>query len=72
MAAVTVLGSGSWGTALAIHLSSVGHDVVLWGRDRELIAKMAEGRTNPTYLPELKFPETLTVSADLSAALSDV
>ena len=29
-----VLGAGSWGTALAIHLGSVGHDVALWGRDR--------------------------------------
>ena len=35
-----VLGAGSWGTALAIHLSGVGHDVVLWGRDRALIEDM--------------------------------
>jgi glycerol-3-phosphate dehydrogenase (NAD(P)+) len=67
-----VLGAGSWGTALAIHLSGVGHDVVVWGRDRDLISEMAAGRENPTYLPDLKFPELLTVSADLYAAIADV
>ena len=67
-----VLGAGSWGTALAIHLSGIGHDVVLWGRDRGLIAEMASRRVNPTYLPDLTFPDSLTVSPDLSDALAKV
>ena len=67
-----VLGAGSWGTALAIHISGIGHDVVLWGRDRELIREMAARRANPTYLPDLNFPELLTVSPDLPAALAEV
>ncbi len=67
-----VLGAGSWGTALAIHLSGVGHDVVLWGRDPSLIAEMAERRANPTYLPDLAFPAPLTVSPDLSVSLAEV
>ena len=33
---VAVLGAGSWGTALAVHLGRVGHDVRLWARDRSL------------------------------------
>lgn len=66
-----VLGAGSWGTALAIHLSGVGHDVVLWGRDRALVADMAVRRRNGTYLPDLEFPETLTVSPELPVALAD-
>ncbi len=65
-----VLGAGSWGTALAIHLSGAGHDVALWGRDRSLIAEMSARRSNPTYLPDLAFPEQLTTAADLPAALS--
>ncbi len=52
-----VLGAGSWGTALAIHLGSVGHDVALWGRDQVLIAEMAARRANPTYLPDITFPD---------------
>jgi glycerol-3-phosphate dehydrogenase (NAD(P)+) len=67
-----VVGAGSWGTALAIHLGSVGHDVVLWGRDRELVAKMSEVRANPTYLPDLPFPELLSVSNDLASAIAGV
>lgn len=67
-----VLGAGSWGTALAIHLSGVGHDVVLWGRDQTLIAEMAARRSNPTYLPDLTFPEPMKVSDDLAHALKGV
>jgi glycerol-3-phosphate dehydrogenase (NAD(P)+) len=67
-----VLGAGSWGTALAIHLSSIGHDVTMWGRDRELIAAMAQRRENPTYLKNVPFPELLHVSDDIGAALRDV
>jgi glycerol-3-phosphate dehydrogenase (NAD(P)+) len=67
-----VLGAGSWGTALAIHLSGIGHDVALWGRDRALIDEMGKRRANPTYLPDLNFPDLLRVSHDLQAALSGV
>jgi glycerol-3-phosphate dehydrogenase (NAD(P)+) len=67
-----VLGAGSWGTALAIHLSGVGHDVVLWGRDQKLMAEMSSVRANPTYLPNLPFPELLAVSSEMPVALADV
>jgi glycerol-3-phosphate dehydrogenase (NAD(P)+) len=66
-----VLGAGSWGTALAIHLGGVGHDVVLWGRDRALVADMVVRRRNATYLPDLDFPKTLTVSPALAVALAN-
>jgi glycerol-3-phosphate dehydrogenase (NAD(P)+) len=33
--AVTILGAGSWGTALAVHLARLGHDVSLWARNTE-------------------------------------
>jgi glycerol-3-phosphate dehydrogenase (NAD(P)+) len=67
-----VLGAGSWGTAIAIHLSGVGHDVVLWGRDRALMDEMGKRRANPTYLPDLNFPELLTVSPSIETALAGV
>lgn len=67
-----VLGAGSWGTALAIHLGSVGHDVALWGRDAGLVAAMAERRANPTYLPDVTFPPPLRVTHSLTDALDGV
>ena len=40
MSAIGVLGAGSWGTALAVHLARVGHDVRLWARDPALVHDM--------------------------------
>ena len=37
---IAVLGSGSWGTALALHLSNAGHNVWLWGRNPDLISEI--------------------------------
>jgi glycerol-3-phosphate dehydrogenase (NAD(P)+) len=65
-----VLGAGSWGTALAIHLGSAGHHVALWGRDRGLVTEMAARRANPTYLPDITFPEPLRPEAALESALA--
>ena len=53
MRTVTVLGAGSWGTALAVHLGRVGHDVRLWARDRALVDEMAARRANAVYLPDV-------------------
>lgn len=64
-----VLGAGSWGTALAIHLGSVGNDVALWGRDAALMTAMAERRANPTYLPDVTFPTPVRPTSSLVSAL---
>lgn len=69
MRSVTVVGAGSWGTALAVHLARVGHQVQLWARDADLVADMQARRANAVYLPDIVFPETLTPTTDLPAAL---
>ncbi|MEW6319798.1 MAG: NAD(P)H-dependent glycerol-3-phosphate dehydrogenase [Acidobacteriota bacterium] len=56
---VAVLGAGSWGTSLAIHLARVGHEVRLWGRDTALVADLARRRANAVYLPDVMFPDSL-------------
>jgi glycerol-3-phosphate dehydrogenase (NAD(P)+) len=65
-----VLGAGSWGTALAVHLGSVGHDVRLWGRDRHLLDEMARRRANPTYLPDVTLPPPVRPAASMAEALA--
>lgn len=65
-----VLGAGSWGTALAVHLSSSGYAVRLWGRDERFVAELAARRENRTYLPEVAFPPTLQAEADLAHTLA--
>ena len=62
MRTVTVLGAGSWGTALAVHLGRVGHDVRLWARDRALVDDMAARRANAVYLPDVPLPDSVVVT----------
>ncbi|HXI32187.1 MAG TPA: NAD(P)H-dependent glycerol-3-phosphate dehydrogenase [Vicinamibacterales bacterium] len=66
---VAVLGAGSWGTALAVHLGRVGHDVRLWARDPALVADMTSRRANAIYLPDVHLPDTVCVTHALGDAL---
>ncbi len=67
--AITVLGAGSYGTALAICLARNGHHTLLWGRNADDIAAMTRDRINHRYLPEIVLPEQLAVTADLEGAV---
>src|SRR4029078_10708600 len=69
MRRVTILGAGSWGTALAVHLGRVGHDVKLWARDPSLASDMAERRANAVYLPHISFPDSVVVTDAIEEAL---
>jgi glycerol-3-phosphate dehydrogenase (NAD(P)+) len=66
---VAVLGAGAWGTALAGHLATY-NDVVLWARERALVAELSATRENTHYLPGVALPAALRYEADLSAALA--
>lgn len=63
----TVIGAGSWGTALANMLSLRGLQVQFWGRDAELMAQIQTTRCNERYLPQLALREDIVVTADLAA-----
>jgi glycerol-3-phosphate dehydrogenase (NAD(P)+) len=71
MRTVTVLGAGSWGTALAVHLGRVGHDVRLWARDGALVDDMGARRANAVYLPDVPLPESVSVTNALADAVRD-
>jgi glycerol-3-phosphate dehydrogenase (NAD(P)+) len=66
---ITILGAGSWGTALAISLSA-RHRVTLWARDAAQVAAMSASRRNERYLPEVSLPQELQLTADLGVALA--
>jgi glycerol-3-phosphate dehydrogenase (NAD(P)+) len=69
-APITVLGAGSWGTALAIQFARSGKATRLWGRDQTQMQAMAKDRRNKRYLPGGEFPTSLTVETDLETALA--
>lgn len=68
---VTVLGAGSWGTALALHAARRGLRTRLWTRSREHHDAMQREGRNSRYLADFPFPQNLTVTDDLAAALTD-
>lgn len=69
-APVAVLGAGSWGTALAVHLARLAHPVLLWARDRERGMAMEAAAENAVYLEGFKFPAGLHVELDANRALA--
>src|SRR5690349_19429930 len=70
---VGFIGAGSWGTTLAISLAEEGHDVSLWAHGREQQQRLAAERVNALYLPDVPFPESLTIVSDVvDAAGADV
>ena len=68
MSPITLFGSGSWGTALSVHLASAGRDVVLWARRPEVAEEIRRTSHNPTYLPELLIPSSVHITTDLQEA----
>ncbi len=62
---VAVLGAGSWGTALAVHLAGIGLEVALWARRPEVARVLERERSNDTYLPGVELPANLRVTASL-------
>lgn len=62
-----VIGSGAWGTALAIRLCKNGHDVTMWTYEKEMISEMESTRRNPR-LPDAVLPEGLKISGDYACA----
>ncbi len=66
---LSVLGAGSWGTALAALTSRNGVPTRLWGRDSDALAAMAASRCNARYLPGIELPATLGYQSDLAAAV---
>ncbi len=69
MSTVAVLGAGSFGTTLAIHLANAGHDTRLWGRDAAAMAQLRESRENAKFLAGIHLPVGVKVHAELEAAL---
>ena len=71
MRTTAVLGAGSWGTALAIHLARAGHAVRLWARDADFVEAMHAARANARYLPGIPLDGDIHPTASLGEALDD-
>jgi glycerol-3-phosphate dehydrogenase (NAD(P)+) len=72
MSRIAIMGSGAWGTAIAISLARRGgHDISLWSYAADVAAAMRDQRENPTFLPGFRLPESIRVTEDAAEALDD-
>ncbi|TEW44741.1 NAD(P)H-dependent glycerol-3-phosphate dehydrogenase [Psychromonas algicola] len=68
--AITVLGAGSYGSALAVSLARNGHNTLIWGHELEHIEQLQSDRENKAFLPGVAFPERLHPEGDLAKCLA--
>jgi glycerol-3-phosphate dehydrogenase (NAD(P)+) len=65
---IAVIGAGSWGTALAAHLSAQRLPTVLWAREPEVVVGIDEEHRNPLFLSDVELPIGLRVTGDIDEA----
>jgi glycerol-3-phosphate dehydrogenase (NAD(P)+) len=71
MVAVGVIGSGAWGTTLALLLARKGISTTLWEHHEDRASEMQKARENTQFLPGFRFPDLLTVTSHIANAASD-
>jgi glycerol-3-phosphate dehydrogenase (NAD(P)+) len=69
MAKISVLGAGSWGTALSLLLHNNGHEVLLWSALGNEVAMLNEKREHESKLPGVRLPEAIQITDNLKLAL---
>jgi len=65
---IAVLGAGSWGTTLALHLHALGHRITLWEFRPDAVARLHRDRENKEFLPGISLPADMAITSDLKEA----
>ncbi len=71
MKKITIIGAGSFGTALSIVLARAGNDVQLWAREVEIAYGINSQHQNPSYISDVVLPDSVTCYTDLEECLHD-
>lgn len=70
MAKISILGAGSWGTALALLLCNNGHEVMLWSALEDEVKMLREKREHASKLPGVRLPESIEITFDLEKTMA--
>lgn len=68
MSTVSIIGAGSWGTAIATVVARAGAEATLWAREQDVVQQIAEHGENQSFLPGIKLDPMITATADLQEA----
>ena len=68
---IGIIGAGSWGTALSVHLGRAGRRCALWGRNPESISEIRKRRENARYLPGISIPENVLITHSIEEAIHE-
>lgn len=71
MAKISILGAGSWGSALAVLLHNNGNEVTLWSALKDEVKMLSEKREHPTKLPGVRLSEDISITSDLKGTLEN-
>ncbi len=66
---IAIIGAGSWGTALAMVLAANKHQVIMWGREPDIVDNIRIHHKNGVYLPDVVLPKNITASSDMEEVL---
>lgn len=69
MTSVSVIGSGAWGTTLSQVLCDAGNEVLIWGRNQDVVSEINNNHTNESFIPGAALPESLKSTTDIEFAL---
>lgn len=68
---ISLIGGGSFGTALAVHLAKKGYEVKIWDRSEDVVNSINLKRRNPKYLSEISLPHNINAYCDVKDALAE-
>ncbi|MEX2463622.1 MAG: NAD(P)H-dependent glycerol-3-phosphate dehydrogenase [Balneolaceae bacterium] len=68
---ISIIGAGSFGTALAFLLAGKGHLISIWAREPEVVSGINQNKLNPSYLKELKLPDSVTAYNSIKECIED-
>lgn len=71
MKKISIIGAGSFGTALAIVLTENEFPVTMWAREKEVVDGINKNRVNPSYISDVKLPELVTATDNIDDAVKD-
>lgn len=71
MKKITIIGAGSFGTALSVVLARAGNEVQLWAREPEIAFGINNQHRNPSYIPDVTLPDSVVSHTDIRECLDD-